>query len=81
MLFRHCFGFDRVKISVNSDKSADGEAVELLYKCICKRKKFIPIQYILGESIDDGAIKLFSGIIGDISNAANSIAYFLTINK
>ena len=38
-------------------------------------------KYILGESIDDGAIKLFSGIIGDISNAANSIAYFLTINK
>ncbi|MBR5272950.1 MAG: peptide chain release factor N(5)-glutamine methyltransferase [Clostridia bacterium] len=61
MLFRHCFGFDRVKISVNSDKSADGEAVELLYKCICKRKKFIPIQYILGESI----FYDFDFIVGD----------------
>lgn len=37
--------------------------------------------YILGETLDDTAAKLFSGLIGDISNAANSIAYFLTSNK
>lgn len=36
--------------------------------------------YILGETLDDTAAKLFSGLIGDISNAANSIAYFLSLN-
>ena len=37
--------------------------------------------YILGETLDDTAAKLFSGLIGDIANAANSIAYFLTTDK
>ncbi len=37
--------------------------------------------YILGETLDDAAAKLFSGLIGNVSNAANSIAYFLTTNN
>lgn len=37
--------------------------------------------YILGESIDDSTVKIFSGIIGDITNAANSTAYFWSMQK
>ncbi len=49
MLFQHCFGFDRIKISVNGDKTADEESERLLYECLKKRREFIPIQYILGK--------------------------------
>lgn len=37
--------------------------------------------YILGETLEDTVAKLFSGIIGEVSNAANSIAYFLSLNN
>ena len=37
--------------------------------------------YILGETLEDTVVKLFSGIIGEVSNAANSIAYFLSQDK
>ncbi|MBR3792062.1 MAG: patatin-like phospholipase family protein [Clostridia bacterium] len=33
--------------------------------------------YILGEKLDDTVAKLFSGLMSDVTNAANSIAYFL----
>lgn len=34
--------------------------------------------YILGEKLDDTVSKFFSGLMSDVTNAANSIAYFLT---
>ena len=37
--------------------------------------------YILGETLDDSVAKLFSGLMSDVTNAANSIAYFLTTQK
>lgn len=49
MLFHHCFGLDRIGVTVNSDKIADENNVELLYECIEKRKEHFPIQYILGK--------------------------------
>ena len=51
MLFRHCFGLDRIGITLNSDKVADENTVELFFECIEKRKEHIPVQYILGKSI------------------------------
>ncbi len=49
MLFSHCFGMDRIAITVNSDKIADSDGVKLLVECIEKRKERFPIQYILGR--------------------------------
>ncbi len=37
--------------------------------------------YILGEKLDDTVSKFFSGIMSDVTNAANSIAYFLTTQE
>ena len=36
--------------------------------------------HIMGETLDDMAAKLFSSIIGSISNSANAIAYFMNNN-
>ena len=49
MLFRHCFGLDRIGVTVNSDKIPDVESLDLLRECIEKRKARLPIQYILGR--------------------------------
>lgn len=49
MLFKHCFGLDRIGITVNSDKIADKKGVTLLYECMGKRMEHFPIQYILGK--------------------------------
>ena len=49
MLFHHCFGLDRIGITVNSGKLAEKKGVELLLECIEKRKSRFPIQYILGK--------------------------------
>lgn len=49
MLFRHCFGFDRIGITLNSDKIANVDRAEILRECIEKRKAHFPIQYILGK--------------------------------
>lgn len=86
------FGVDKYKI-YKFDDLVDG-IIDTYYELSDKNKAVVDglkvdekqllvkfTKYILGESIDDGAVKLFSGIIGDISNAANSIAYFLTNNK
>lgn len=49
MLFHHCFGLDRIGVTVNSGKTADKSGVELLCECLEKRKARFPIQYILGK--------------------------------
>ena len=49
MLFCHCFGLDRIGITINFDKIADENGRILLLECIEKRKEYFPIQYILGK--------------------------------
>lgn len=49
MMFKHCFGLDRIGVTVNSAKLADKNGAELLHECIEKRKAHFPIQYILGK--------------------------------
>ena len=38
------------------------------------------VNYIMGDRVDDFATKFISGIVGNIGNAANSIAYFISLN-
>ncbi|MBR5774401.1 MAG: peptide chain release factor N(5)-glutamine methyltransferase [Clostridia bacterium] len=49
MLFRHCFGLDRIGITINGDKIADSKGAELLYECLEKRRQHLPIQYVVGS--------------------------------
>ena len=84
------FGIDRYRIYKFDDLV---ECVIKIYKRNVEKKNINGVRldekqilikftgYILGDTLDYTAAKIFSGLISDVSNAANSISYFLMTKK
>lgn len=77
------YGFDALTNAVSEEyKRLSGrKTASDAFKLNEKQLLIKFIGYILGESIDDGTARFFSGIMGDVTNAANSAAYFLSMKK